>query len=107
MNDSKNKQNLGNIMKQLDKAKIILIIQSDIENYLKISSKSMKDEKALKEIENTIGLVNSKIFSHDELINDVTKPMKLHDYTLNILFNKVIQGDPITPDMVEEINDCY
>lgn len=105
--DSNHSQNLANIIKSLEKAKTILIIQSDIENLLKIQCKGKGNENIIKKFKTNITLLNTRVFTYDELIDEVTKPMKLHDFTIKLLFNKVLDGDQITSEMREEISDCY
>lgn len=91
----------------MEKAKTTLIIQSDIENFLKMSIKEVENENLKKKFKENIDIVNTRVFSYDELIGEVTKPMKLHDFTIKLLFNKVLDGDQITPGMKDEISDCY
>ena len=62
---------------------------------------------ASRRIKNKIEEINSKLFGLDELIEKMTKPFKLYDFTISILRIKVSKEGKVTKYLAEEIDACY
>jgi hypothetical protein len=92
-----------NIMKKLESAEVTLMIQSDIENVLKTVLKNSLSQQEKNKIKSVISHVNSKVFNEFDLIEQITKPMKLYDITIRILHEIVLQGNPITEKIKTEV----
>jgi polyribonucleotide nucleotidyltransferase len=98
---------MDNIMKRLEKAEVLLMIQSDIENVLKTVLKNALSQQEKKKIKSVISSVNSRVFTEFDLIEQITKPMRLHDITIKIFHEIVLQGNPVTDKIKAEVVECY
>lgn len=103
MKETNSINEVDTIMKNLETAEITLMIQSDIENVLKTVLKNAVSQQEKNKIKSVITLVNSKIFDKFDLIEQITKPMKLYDITIRILHEDVLQGNPISEKTKAEV----
>ena len=97
----------NNILKDIEKTKETLIIQSNIENVLLKIKKSSKNQNEVRRISEDLERLNSKVFTLNSLINDFAKPHRLYDMIISIYKQSVISTNNVPANCKEDIEDCY
>lgn len=100
-------QELETVRKGVEKFKNVLIIQSNIENVLIKVQKENLSPADNKRFADNVKLLNTQIFTYDTLIEKITKPMKLYDITINLLYHKVLEEGKVTNETAIEVESCY
>jgi hypothetical protein len=100
-------KSLDSIQKSLDEFKEVLLLQSNIENILMKILKEKITKQEEQRLKSKIEEINSKLFGLDELIEKMTKPFKLYDFTISILRIKVGKEGKVSKYLVDEIDGCY